>query len=165
MGHRTCFLNEGSIGTPHIKTGSQYKLQVWLMPGWLAVIIVPLRRSILQAETCQILSLAENSRWSPSVAIILLYTTTYKILQISLSHHRYFHTTSMGWYLSPSKLNLGLHQKCLGGGYTKVSTRTHCYLTKELLPGPPSTDKAGISSPRTTSSQQFHHRQPCLLNK
>ena len=34
--------------------------------GWLAqsVIIVPLRGSILQAETCQILSLAENPRWS-----------------------------------------------------------------------------------------------------
>ena len=34
-----------------------------------SVIIVPLHGSILQAETCQILSLAENSRWSPSVAI------------------------------------------------------------------------------------------------
>ena len=33
------------------------------------VILVPLRGSILEAETCQILSLAENSRWSPSVAI------------------------------------------------------------------------------------------------
>ena len=31
--------------------------------------IIPLRGSILQAETCQILSLAENPRWSPSVAI------------------------------------------------------------------------------------------------
>ena len=31
--------------------------------------IVPLRGPILQAETCQILSLAENPRWSPSVAI------------------------------------------------------------------------------------------------
>ena len=39
--------------------------------GWLGgpVIIVPLCDSILQAETCQILSLAENPRWSPSVAI------------------------------------------------------------------------------------------------
>ena len=43
----------------------------WLA-GWLGgpVIIVPLRGSILQAETCQILSLAENPRWSPSVAIV-----------------------------------------------------------------------------------------------
>ena len=42
----------------------------WLA-GWLAqsVIIVPLRGSILQAETCQILNLAENPRWSPSAAI------------------------------------------------------------------------------------------------
>ena len=41
--------------------------------GWLAgpVILVPLRGSILQAETCQILSLAENPRWSPSVAIMM----------------------------------------------------------------------------------------------
>ena len=31
--------------------------------------IIPLRGSILQAETCQILSFAENPRWSPSVAI------------------------------------------------------------------------------------------------
>ena len=35
-----------------------------------AVIIVPLCGSILQAETCQILRLAENPRWSPSVAIM-----------------------------------------------------------------------------------------------
>ena len=34
------------------------------------VMIVPLRGSILQAETCQILRLAENPRWSPSVAIM-----------------------------------------------------------------------------------------------
>ena len=33
------------------------------------MIIVPLCGSILQAETCQILSLAENPGWSPSVAI------------------------------------------------------------------------------------------------
>ena len=32
------------------------------------MIIVPLRGSILQAETCKILSIAENSRWNPSVA-------------------------------------------------------------------------------------------------
>ena len=33
--------------------------------------IIPLHGSILQAETCQILSLAENPRWSPSVAIFV----------------------------------------------------------------------------------------------
>ena len=33
----------------------------------ITCIIIPLRGSILQAETCQILSLAENPRWSPSV--------------------------------------------------------------------------------------------------
>ena len=32
--------------------------------------IIPLRGSILQADTCQILSLAENPRWSPSMAKI-----------------------------------------------------------------------------------------------
>ena len=43
----------------------------WRLGGWVAgwVIIVPLCGFILQAETCQILSLAENPRWSPSVAI------------------------------------------------------------------------------------------------
>ena len=37
----------------------------WLA-GWLAqsVIMIPLRGSILQAETCRIHSLAENPRWS-----------------------------------------------------------------------------------------------------
>ena len=37
--------------------------------GWFFQDIIPLCGSILQAETCQILSLAENPRWSPSVAI------------------------------------------------------------------------------------------------
>ena len=34
--------------------------------------IIPLRGSIFKAETCQILSLAENPRSSPSVAIIFV---------------------------------------------------------------------------------------------
>ena len=72
-GHRTYFLNRVLIGgvTLHIKTVSQYKLQVRLTAGWVAgpVILVPLRGSILQAETCKILSLEENPRWSLSVAI------------------------------------------------------------------------------------------------
>ena len=38
--------------------------------------IIPLRGSILQAETCQILSLAENPRWSPSVTISILTIAT-----------------------------------------------------------------------------------------
>ena len=33
--------------------------------------MIPLRGFILQVETCQILSLAENPRWSPSVAIFV----------------------------------------------------------------------------------------------
>ena len=38
--------------------------------GWVVItsIIIPLRGSIFQVETCQILRLAENPRWSPSVA-------------------------------------------------------------------------------------------------
>ena len=32
--------------------------------GWFFQEIIPLRGSILQAGTCQILSLAENPRWS-----------------------------------------------------------------------------------------------------
>ena len=34
--------------------------------------IIPLRGSILQAGTCQIVMLAENPRWSPIVAISIL---------------------------------------------------------------------------------------------
>ena len=64
-GHRTEKTYTGRGDTAHnLSTAG------WLA-GWLAqsVIIVPLRGSILQAETCQILSLSENPRWSPSVAI------------------------------------------------------------------------------------------------
>ena len=81
-------------GTPHIlfeqganrrgghRTSKQAPVQITSsVDGWVGrlrrlcaggvagpVIIVPLRGSILQAETCQILRLAENPRWSPSVA-------------------------------------------------------------------------------------------------
>ena len=44
---------------------------------------MPLCGSILQAESCQILSLAENPRWSPSVAII--YFCGFKGLDFSAS--------------------------------------------------------------------------------
>ena len=49
------------------------------MGGWGAgpVILVPLCGSILQDETCQIFSLAENPRWSPSVAT----NAKYKIIE------------------------------------------------------------------------------------
>ena len=36
----------------------------WGVGGWTSMIILPLRGSILQAETCKILSLAENPRRS-----------------------------------------------------------------------------------------------------
>ena len=38
----------------------------WVVGGWVVTIriIMPLRGSILQVGTCQILSLAENPRWS-----------------------------------------------------------------------------------------------------
>ena len=60
-------------GTPHIPYldgDSAQNLKTSSVEGWVAgpVIIVPLPDSILQAETCQMLSLAENPRWSPSVA-------------------------------------------------------------------------------------------------
>ena len=52
--------------------------------------IIPLRGCILQAETCQILSLAENPRWSPSVAIKInkldfseLHTAQSQLVQFS----------------------------------------------------------------------------------
>ena len=46
--------------------------------------MMPLYDFILQAETCQILSLVEHPRWSPSVAIVTrmvrIVTKTAKIL-------------------------------------------------------------------------------------
>ena len=64
-------------GTPHIlaryvnKGGDTAQIQsevysacksIWSVGGWFFKEIIPLRGSILQAETCQILSLAENPR-------------------------------------------------------------------------------------------------------
>ena len=64
--HRTYFVG---VGTPH----NIYRKSL-AVGGWVAggpnQEIIPLRGSILQAETCQILSLADNPRWSPSVAIL-----------------------------------------------------------------------------------------------
>ena len=57
------------VGTPH--NFSRKKLSClgdmggWgVAGGWTSMIILPLRGSILQAETCKILRLAENPRWS-----------------------------------------------------------------------------------------------------
>ena len=99
------FLMSGTngVGTPHnferkhILGGGdtaqhlQEKLSCgWAGGGWVgggpSQEIIPLRGSILQAETCQILSLTENPRWSPSVAIMFSLTciyprTIYKDLQ------------------------------------------------------------------------------------
>ena len=50
----------------------------WGVGGWAGgpgQEIIPLRGSILQAGTCQILGLAENPRWSPSVAISYIALT------------------------------------------------------------------------------------------
>ena len=79
-GHRTTLKEsiywEG--GTPHILCwggDTAQHLQEKLSCGWVGgpnQEIIPLRGSILQAETCQILSLAENPRWSPSVAKIYM---------------------------------------------------------------------------------------------
>ena len=58
-GHRTTLKEsiywEG--GTPHNMGG-------WVVGGGPSQEMIPLRGSILQAETYQILSLAENPRWS-----------------------------------------------------------------------------------------------------
>ena len=61
------------VGTPH--NIERLDLAVYRVGGWVVggvvfrCLIIPLRGSILQAETCQSLRLAENPRWSPSVAI------------------------------------------------------------------------------------------------
>ena len=61
---------EGGDTAHHLAVYSWYGWSIKVgtrLAGWLAgsrVIIVPLRGSILQAGTCQILSLAENPRWS-----------------------------------------------------------------------------------------------------
>ena len=63
-GHRTYFVG---VGTPHNIYRKSLAVGGWV--GGPDQEIIPLRGSILQADTCQILSLAENPRWSPSVAI------------------------------------------------------------------------------------------------
>ena len=69
-GHRTTLKEsiywEG--GTPHNIYRKSLAVGGWV-GGGPSQEIIPLRGSILQAVTCQILSLAENPRWSPSVAI------------------------------------------------------------------------------------------------
>ena len=58
------------VGTPH--NIERLDLAVYRVGGWVVVVggvvfrclIIPLRGSILQAETCQIPSLTENPRWS-----------------------------------------------------------------------------------------------------
>ena len=75
--------------TPHLRTRANENLSTYLywardtsqnfkdkklhmvgwVGGWFFQDILPLRGSILQAGTCQILSSAENPRWSLSVAI------------------------------------------------------------------------------------------------
>ena len=71
-GHRTYFVdgrnNWGGDTAQHRKKK--------LSCGWVGVggpnqEIIPLRGSIWQAETCQILRLAGNPRWSQSVAIFV----------------------------------------------------------------------------------------------
>ena len=69
---------QSQLLVPRLKSGLwtyDLSLTTSSVDGWVGgwvdgcpVIIVPLCGSILQAETCQILSLAENPRWSPSVA-------------------------------------------------------------------------------------------------
>ena len=57
------------MGTPHNIERKSLAVGGWGVGGPNQEII-PLRGSILQADTCQILSLDENPRWSPSVAKI-----------------------------------------------------------------------------------------------
>ena len=77
-GHRTYFVDWGmnGVGTPHnIERKIELGGRVWsglVGSGRFLQEIIPLRGSILQAGTCQILSSAENPRWSPSVAIIIV---------------------------------------------------------------------------------------------
>ena len=70
-GHRTYFLNRANKGGGDTAHQNSVPVQITSsVDGWVGgpVVLVPLRGSILQAETCQILNLAENPRWSPSVA-------------------------------------------------------------------------------------------------
>ena len=69
-----CFLTHPTLHILCWGGDTAQHIQEKLSCGWVGgpdQEIIPLRGSILQAETCQILSLAENPRWSPSVAILL----------------------------------------------------------------------------------------------
>ena len=66
------FKAQTQMGGGGHRTSKQAPVQITsLVGGWLAgpVNILSLCGPTLQAEPCQILSLAENPRWSPSVAI------------------------------------------------------------------------------------------------
>ena len=88
------------------------------MGGWVGgpnQEIIPLRGFILQAETCQILSLAENPRWSPSVAIKTFYV------------RKFLKTPTPPWVQNCSSINeywvlslLGTW--CIGGYNVKMCT-------------------------------------------
>ena len=56
-GHRTYLFGVGTLHIPYRGGDTEQHLKKKLSSGWLG-------GSILQAETCQILSLAENPRWS-----------------------------------------------------------------------------------------------------
>ena len=109
------FLMGGTIGvgTPHnierIKVGT--RLAGWV--GGSRVIIVPLCGSIMQAETCQILSLAENPRWSrvwqkPCNRIYKDMTFHKLKAGYEWNAHPYQHPTLYWWYASvkPQAMNL-----------------------------------------------------------
>ena len=62
-------LMEGTFGGGDTAQQRKKKLRCGWVGGGPSQEIIPLCGSILHAETCQILSLADNSRWSQSVAI------------------------------------------------------------------------------------------------
>ena len=81
---KMCSDDHTRVGTPHRILRKSLALLVAEAMWWVGRLrrlwggwgvggpsqeIIPLRGSILQADACQILSLAENPRWSPSVAI------------------------------------------------------------------------------------------------
>ena len=70
-GHRTYFVDWRNNWGGDTAQYRKKKLSCGWVGGGPSQEIIPLRGSILQADTCQILSLAENPRWSPSVATSL----------------------------------------------------------------------------------------------
>ena len=69
--HRTLFVDGGTTTDVDAVGGW---VAAWL-GGW---VMQPLCGSILQAVTCQILSMAENPRWSSSVALIKKWSNLVK---------------------------------------------------------------------------------------